>query len=173
MYCLYSHSFALMSYAYFLHVFTLVFLRTKKAGNLPNLSYIQRKSEPLGTEFKNIVDGMTWTMIWLEIQEGKHWMRHLIYTHDLSGIVACVIKVSHFSHHGQREIESVDTPYLFYGYSWCGSIKVASRVSTASSISISPAYSILISSASSVASSSTNSCASSGLSMQYYTSTDC
>jgi len=40
-------------------------------GNLPNLSYMKRKPEPLGAEFKIIVDGMTGAMLWLEIQEGK------------------------------------------------------------------------------------------------------
>jgi len=56
----------------------------------------------------------------------------LEYTHDLGGTAACVMrgvtKVSHFSHHRQREIESVDVPYFFFGDSWFGSIKEASNV---------------------------------------------
>ena len=36
------------------------------------MSYVARKPEPLGTEFKNIVDGVTGMWLWLEIQEGKH-----------------------------------------------------------------------------------------------------
>ena len=78
---------------------------------------------------------MTGTMLWLEIQEGKDRMRALEYTHDLGGTAACVTrgvtKVSHFAHHGQREIEAVDTPYLFFGDSWFGSVKAASNVKVA------------------------------------------
>ena len=48
--------------------------RTTKTGTLPNLSYVARKPEPLGTEFKNIVDGVTGVLLWLEIQEGKQRM---------------------------------------------------------------------------------------------------
>ena len=38
-----------------------------------------RKPKPLGTEFKNIVDGLTGVMLWLEIQEGKDRLRKLDY----------------------------------------------------------------------------------------------
>ena len=62
-------------------------------------------------------------------------MRTLEYTHDTGGIEACVMrgvtKVSHFAHHGQREIESVNTPYLFFGDSLFGSVKVASNMKVA------------------------------------------
>ncbi len=40
-------------------------------GNLPNLSFIIRKPQPLGTELKNAADGGTGLMIHLEIQDGK------------------------------------------------------------------------------------------------------
>ena len=33
--------------------------RTTATGGLPNISFIKRKPEPLETEFKTIVDGMT------------------------------------------------------------------------------------------------------------------
>jgi len=109
--------------------------RTTKTGGLPNLLYVCRKPELLGTEFKNIVDGMIVTMIWLEIQEVEHRMRALEYTHDLGGTAACVMrgvtKVSHFAHHRQHEIESVDTPYLLFGDSWFGSVKAVSNVKVA------------------------------------------
>jgi hypothetical protein len=32
--------------------------RTTKCGGLPNISFIKRKPKPLGTEFKNICDGV-------------------------------------------------------------------------------------------------------------------
>ena len=44
--------------------------RTTKSGNLPNLSYVERKPEPLGTEFKVAMDGLIGKALWLEIQEG-------------------------------------------------------------------------------------------------------
>ena len=45
--------------------------RTTKSGNLPNLSFIKRKPEPLGTEFKVAMDGLTGKSLFLKIQEGK------------------------------------------------------------------------------------------------------
>ena len=51
------------------------YCRTTATGGLPNISFIKRKPEPLGTEFKNIVDGLTVQILWLEIQEGKDRMK--------------------------------------------------------------------------------------------------
>ena len=58
-------------FIYFFNFFTHFLIRTTKTGDLPNISYVLRKPEPLGTEFKNVVDGMTGNMLWLELQEGK------------------------------------------------------------------------------------------------------
>ena len=59
-------------------------------------------------------------------------MRALEYMYDLGGTSACVMRgvteVSHFAHHGQIKIESIDTPYLLFGDSWFGSVKAASNV---------------------------------------------
>ena len=46
-------------------------LRPTKCGNLPNLSYIQWKTEPIGTEFNNVVAGMAGDLNCLEVQKGK------------------------------------------------------------------------------------------------------
>ena len=56
------------------------FYRTTKTGGLPNLSFVMRQIEPLSSEFKDIVDGMTGIMPWLEIQEGKNRMRKEIFS---------------------------------------------------------------------------------------------
>ena len=48
--------------------------RTTKSGNLPNLSYVERKPEPLGTELKVAMDGLIGKSIWLEIQEGTFFL---------------------------------------------------------------------------------------------------
>ena len=55
------------------------------------VDYVTRKSKPLGTEFKNIVDGLTGVMLWLEIQEGRDRMRTLDYN-ELGGTAACVMR---------------------------------------------------------------------------------
>ena len=65
--------------------------RTTKTGTLPNISFIKRKPEPLGTEFKNIVDGISGNMVWLEIQEGKDRMKDKEY-HNLGSTIACSLR---------------------------------------------------------------------------------
>ena len=42
--------------------------RTTKLSLLPNISYVQRKPEPLGTEFKNDACAVLGTMVYLEVQ---------------------------------------------------------------------------------------------------------
>ena len=46
--------------------------RTSKNGGLPNISYIIRKLEPLGTEFKTVCCSSTDVIIRLKIQRGKY-----------------------------------------------------------------------------------------------------
>ena len=53
--------------------------RTTKTGGFPNISYILRKPEPLGTEFKNLVDAFQGQIVWKEVQEGKERMRNKEY----------------------------------------------------------------------------------------------
>ena len=48
--------------------------RTSKCGGLPHISYVIRKPEPLGIEFKAAADPATGIMLALEIQEGKEAM---------------------------------------------------------------------------------------------------
>ena len=45
--------------------------RTTRTGGLPHLSYIERKPEPLGTEFKNVACGLTGMFIGMELQWGS------------------------------------------------------------------------------------------------------
>lgn len=54
--------------------------------------FVTCKPEPLGTEFKNIVDGMTGAMFWLEIQDVKENVRQREYTQYLGGTTACVTR---------------------------------------------------------------------------------
>ena len=50
--------------------------RTTAKGNLPHLSYIFRKAEPLGTEFKTVACSVTWAFICLEVQRVKEGVKH-------------------------------------------------------------------------------------------------
>ena len=80
-------------------------IRTTKTGNLPNLSYVKRKPEPLGTEFKNIVDGLIGVMLWMEIQEGKVRMSTKEFQ-SLGSTCACVLRgVMSTSHYKPVPIE--------------------------------------------------------------------
>ena len=47
-------------------------------GGLPHLSYVERKPEPLGTEFKNICSELLGVLLFMEIQEGKDPMRAIM-----------------------------------------------------------------------------------------------
>ncbi len=49
--------------------------RTMKTGNRPHLSYLIRKPQPLGTEFKCAACTVTGCMLALECQEGKECMQ--------------------------------------------------------------------------------------------------
>ena len=51
--------------------------RQSKLGRLPNISYIIRKPEPLGTEYKTICCPITGVMTYMEIQRGKEGMKNM------------------------------------------------------------------------------------------------
>ena len=44
---------------------------TKTKGNLPHLSYIFCKPEPLGAEFKTVACSVTGSLLFIEVQRGK------------------------------------------------------------------------------------------------------
>ena len=58
---------------------------------MPNISYIHRKPEPLGTEFKCIVDGFSGIMLLMEIQEGKKRIKMKEFS-NLGGTAACTTR---------------------------------------------------------------------------------
>ena len=45
--------------------------RTTKTGGMPILSFIKRKPEHLGTEFKTIADARTGIILGLDLQRGR------------------------------------------------------------------------------------------------------
>ena len=88
-----------------------------------------RKPEPLGTEFKNLVDRLTGEMMWLEVQEGKDRMKNKPYQ-NLGGTAACVLRAvrafCEFLNLPSDDDTTTDhSPRLYVGDSWFGSIKAA------------------------------------------------
>lgn len=55
------------------------------ANQFAHLSFIQRKPEPLGTEFKVVADVTTQLFTYVELQRGKNEMAqpHSLVTHGL------------------------------------------------------------------------------------------
>ena len=53
-----------------------------------------QKPEPLGTEFKNLVDAYCGQMMELEVMEGKERMRKTEYTSEFGVTVGCVMRVN-------------------------------------------------------------------------------
>ena len=68
------------------------FRKTAK-GNLPHLSYIFRKPEPLGIEFKTVTCSSTWALLFIEariLKEGRNKIKyhlHLVATASCTKIM--------------------------------------------------------------------------------------
>ena len=62
--------------------------RTMLKGKLPDLSYIFRKLEPLGTEFKTVACYVIGSLIFLEIQQCKDGMKSSRYHLELGATAA-------------------------------------------------------------------------------------
>ena len=62
-------------------------------GNLSNISFIARKPEPLGTEFKVVCCSRTGIILLLEIQRGKKGMCSLPYAEELIKTAACTARL--------------------------------------------------------------------------------
>jgi hypothetical protein len=63
-----------------------------KTGGLPHISFIMRKPEPLGTEFKVVACPQTGLFLYLEIQRGKEDMQQMKYHCTLGATMACTIR---------------------------------------------------------------------------------
>ena len=68
--------------------------RTTKTGGLPNITFILRKPEPLGTEFKCAGCSAAKFMMFLEIQRGKEAMKLQRYNRELGATAACTLRLS-------------------------------------------------------------------------------
>ena len=96
--------------------------------------YIQRKPEPLGTEFKCVVDGFSGVMLWMEVQEGKERMRQKEFS-SLGGTAACTLRgvkaTRDFKNLPVDECSVEEPIRCFYGDSWFGSVKAISNIAKA------------------------------------------
>ena len=103
---------------------SLQFCTTSK-GDLPQLSYIFRKLEPLGTEFKMVPCSITGALILIEIQRGKQGMKSSQYNLELvSTSVFTKILMEEMKELGQRSLKG-STRYFFLFDSWFSSKKAA------------------------------------------------
>ena len=99
--------------------------QTTAKGNLPHLSYIFRKPEPLITEFKTVACSVTGELIFIEAQIGKEGMKHSKYQQELGSTAACTKRVMEATKGmGQKSIEG-GTKYCFLFDSWFDPKKAA------------------------------------------------
>ena len=63
--------------------------RTSRFGNLPHLSGIDRKPEPLGTEFKVTNTTKIGLGLYLEVQCGREGMADADFVRDMKTMAAC------------------------------------------------------------------------------------
>lgn len=106
--------------------------QTTPTGNLPHISYVERKPEPLGTEFKTVCCSKTGIMLSLEIVRGKS-DRTLLPHDDIKAHTATVsVRLAELSKREQHDAdEDLDQDLLqlernkvdiFQGDSWFASI---------------------------------------------------
>ena len=102
--------------------------RKDKTGGLPNISFIKRKPEPLGTEFKSAGCGQTGIMLSLEIQRGKHEIpKRSKYHQQFGATTSCAVRcTTDTSNCGQQQHDH--RPNIFYGDSWFASVKTADAI---------------------------------------------
>ena len=98
--------------------------RTTKLGGLPNISYILRKPEPLGTELKTSVCPTLNIMTFLELCEGKEGMKNKAFHRSLGATAACAVRMA------QGTCQSVHDNHIetVMGDSWFGSVKSVVKI---------------------------------------------
>jgi Transposase IS4 len=97
--------------------------QTTKNGNLPHLSYIERKSENLGTEFKVVADSVLGCCLYLEIQKGSKLMKESeLVSPKLKVQAACTARLIKNTKKYSNNQQTSNEAYL--GDSWFGSVDV-------------------------------------------------
>lgn len=104
--------------------------QTRKNGNLPHLSFIQRKPEDLGTEFKSCACGVLGMMLALELQRGKDDNTCSKFLREMNNkkAAACTLRLAEES--SQRDLPANDdslnphhTEDIHIADSWFGSVR--------------------------------------------------
>ncbi|CAB9498059.1 unknown protein [Seminavis robusta] len=109
--------------------------RTTKFGGLPHISWICRKPEPLGTEFKTVACSSTGIILHCEIQEGEKAMKAKKYGGEFGGTVACTFRLIEAAVHCGKKWRSRKQAALdnkseyFIGDSWFTSVPVVEWLS--------------------------------------------
>ena len=92
--------------------------RTTEKGNLPHLSYISRKLEPLGTEFKAVAYFFTRSLLFIESLRVKEGVNHSNYHKELGATESCTNRIMEATKGiGQKSIK-LGTKYCFLFDSW-------------------------------------------------------
>ena len=97
--------------------------RTTKTGGLPNLTYLARKPEPLGTEFKTVCCGVSGLMVHMEIQRGKDGMKEARYNRSHGATAGCTRRLAEATN--LDEYSRVD---IIQGDAWFGSVSTAAEL---------------------------------------------
>lgn len=105
--------------------------RNTKTGGYPHISFIKRKPEPLGTEFKAVCCGETGVLLFLEIQRGKEGMNRVYGDEQraMGATSACTVRaVKNTVGCGQRETGKSE---LACGDSWFASVNTVEQIKKA------------------------------------------
>ena len=62
---------------------------TTEKGDLPHLTYIFHKTEPLGIEFNTLFCSVTGYLIFIEVHISKEGKNHRNYQHKIEATAAC------------------------------------------------------------------------------------
>ena len=104
---------------------SVIRFRTTAKGNLPHLSYIFRKQEPLGTDFKKVACSATGALLYIESHRGKEETKHRNYQQYLGATAACTKRMMEATKRiGKKSIEG-GTKDCFLLYGWFDSKKAA------------------------------------------------
>ena len=98
--------------------------RTTKLGGLPNISFVLRKPEPLGSEFKDTGCKKIGCMKHLELQMGKLIMREKDFCKEIGATAACTLRMALA---GNQEQEAGMRSGI-KGDSWFGSVTCADEL---------------------------------------------
>jgi hypothetical protein len=107
--------------------------QTPKNGDLPDLSFVPRKPEALGAEFKAVCCAATAVVAWIELQRGRDAMRAAEFAAGSGVTAACTMRGARDSkcyvRFGDDEGPDEDDPNeVFFGDSWFSSVETTCQL---------------------------------------------